>query len=533
MSAYSMGIDFGTLSGRAVIVDIDTGEEIATSVMEYSHRVMSDTFFDGTPLPAGYALQHPQDYLDTLGYITKDCIEKSGIDSGDIIGVGIDFTASTVIPVYEDGTPLCFDRKFCNNPHAYVKLWKHSAAQAEADCINNLLKDTNPDILKKYGGTTSCEWLLPKVLQIYRECPEVYNSTYRFTEAGDWVVWKLTGEESTSVCMAGFKAMWNKDEEYLSLDFLSKLEPGFETLTDKLCKRVLSTSQTAGYITEEASALTGLKAGTPVAPSFIDAHAALPALGITQPGELLIIIGTSSCHILQGDKPAYVPGTAGYVKDAITEGLYAFEAGQNCVGDCFDWFVSSCVTGAYRDEAENLGISIHQLLTEKAEKISPGSNGILALDWWNGNRTPYVNGNLRGVITGMSINTNPEELYRGLIESTAYGTKRIVDLYEQGGINIDKICAAGGIAEKNSLLMQIYADVLGKDISVSGTSQACAYGSAVSGAVSGKAFCDIHSASQHMKKPFSAVYRPNTQNTEKYKKFYENYLELSRYFAQR
>ena len=528
-----MGIDFGTLSGRAVIVDIDTGKELATSVMEYSHRVMSDTIGEGISLPAGYALQHPQDYLDTLAYITKDCIENAGIDSGDIIGVGIDFTASTVIPVYEDGSPLCFDEKFRNNPHAYVKLWKHSAAQPEADCINNLLKDTNPDILKKYGGTTSCEWLLPKALQIYRESPEVYNSTYRFTEAGDWIVWKLTGEETTSVCMAGFKAMWDGSDGYLASDFLSKLEPGFETLEEKLCKKVLSTSQIAGYITEEAAELTGLNAGTPVAPSFIDAHAALPALDITHPGELLVILGTSTCHILQGDKPAYVPGTAGYVKNAITDNLYAFEAGQNCVGDCFDWFVTSCVPGAYRDEAEKLGISIHQLLTEKAEKTPPGSNGILALDWWNGNRTPYVNGNLRGVITGMSITTTPEEIYRGLIESTAYGTKRIVELYEQSGINISKICAAGGIAEKNPLLMQIYADVLGKDISVSGTSQACAYGSAVAGAVAGKAFCNIQDASCHMKKPYSATYSPNTENTEKYKSFYENYLELSRYFAQR
>ena len=437
-----MGIDFGTLSGRAVIVDIDTGEEMATSVMEYSHRVISAKFTDGSPLPAGYALQHPQDYLDTLMYITKDCIAKSGIDNKDIIGVGIDFTASTVIPVYEDGTPLCFDPKFVNNPHAYVKLWKHSAAQAEADCINNLLKDTDPDMLKKYGGTTSCEWLLPKALQIYREDKDVYNNTYRLAEAGDWIVWQLTGKECTSVCMAGFKAMWDEDMGYPASDFLSKLEPGFETLADKLCKNVLRTSEISGYITEEMAKLTGLCAGTPVAPAFIDAHSALPALGITQPGDMLIIIGTSSCHILLGNKPAYIPGIAGYVKDAIADGLYAFEAGQNCVGDCFDWFVTNSVPLAYHTEAEKLGISIHQLLTEKAEKISPGSNGIVALDWWNGNRTPYVNGNLRGVITGISINTTPEEIYRGLIESTAYGTKRIVDLYEQNGIEIRRICAA-------------------------------------------------------------------------------------------
>lgn len=533
MGKYSMGIDFGTLSARAVIVDINTKEEIMASVSEYKHAVISETFINGEKLPPDSALQHPQDYLDSLYFVIKDSIEKSGVNPCDIIGVGVDFTASTILPVTLDGTPLCFLDEYKENPNAYVKLWKDHTAQKEADKINALAKELNSDWIKRYGGTISCEWLFPKILYILNNDEKLYNDTQRFIEAGDWIVWKLTGKESHSVCTTGFKAMWSEENGYPDKEFLEKLDDRLcDIAGTKLSCDISKLSKKAGSITEEIEALTGLKAGTPVMPAFIDAHAALPALGITNPGELLMIIGTSSCHILLGDKPISVPGISGYVKDGIVDGLYAFEAGQSCVGDSFDWFIKNCVPQKYFDEAKEMGVNIHKLLREKAKKLSPGSNGLIALDWWNGNRTPYVNGNLTGVIVGMDIHTLPEEIYRALIEATAYGTRTIIEIYEQNGIKIEKLYATGGIAEKDELLMQIYADVTGREIYLSGTSQGCAYGSAVLGAVNERGYKDLKEASQNMKKIKDLSYKPNQENKEKYDSLFESYKKISKFFAE-
>ena len=532
MSKYSLGLDFGTLSVRAVIVDIENGNEMATAVSEYAHGIMSSFFIDGSELPSDYALQHPQDYLDSMISAIRECIERSGISPELIIGVGVDFTASTVLPVTEDGTPLCFTEKFKHTPHAYVKLWKHHAAQKEADDINRLAKSTNAEWIKRYGGTISCEWLFPKVLQVLREAPEVYDRAFRFIEAGDWIVWMLTGKESRSVCTTGFKALWDEECGYPDSAFLKALHPSLENVTKtKLSNHVIKLSKNAGYITKDAEKTFGLKAGTPVSPAFIDAHAALPALGVTRTGELLMIIGTSTCHILLSDKSAYVPGISGYVKDGIVDGLYAFEAGQASVGDSFEWFIQNCIPMSYYQGAAEQGVNIHQYLRKKATALPPGSNGLLALDWFNGNRTPYVNGNLSGMIVGLNLNTAPEQIYRALIEATAYGTRRIVDIYEKNGIRINKIYAAGGIAEKDELLMQIYADVLKREIFLSGTTQACAYGSAILGAVNQNGYPSLVAASNKLGKVGAKTYKPNPENSSAYATLYREYETLCEFFA--
>ncbi len=533
MSKYSMGIDFGTLSARAVIVDIETGEEKATAVSKYAHGVMSKDLL-GLPLPADYALQHPKDYLESLFFVIKESIAKSGVDSADIVGIGVDFTASTVMPVMADGTPLCFLDKYKNEPHAYVKLWKHHASQKEADEINALAKETGAPWLARYGGIISSEWLFPKVLQILRENEDLYNDMYRFIEAADWIVWQLTGKETHSVCTTGFKAIWDEKNGYPDKEFLKKLDPRLENIVgDKLSSDIKKLSETAGYITEDVAKKTGLAAGTPVAPAFIDAHAALPALGITSPGKLLMIMGTSTCHILLGDKESHIPGISGVVKDGIVDGMYAYEAGQASVGDSFDWFMENCLPYKYYEEAESNGIDIFSYMRDKAVRLSPGSNGIIALDWWNGNRTPYVNGGLRGMLVGLDINTAPEEIYRSLIEATAYGTRSIIDIYEQNGIKIESIYAAGGIAEKSDLIMQIYADVTGREIHISGTAQACAYGSAVLGAVNENGYDSLVEASQKMKKLKNISYKPIKENVEAYNELYKTYKTLTEFFGEK
>ena len=370
------------------------------------------------------------------------------------------------------------------------------------------------------------------MLEILIEDEYVYNRTFRFIEAGDWIVWQLTGCETHSVCTTGFKAMWNEKTGYPDNAFLKKLDSRLENIIgDKISTNIIKMSETAGYITDEIEKLTGLKAGTPVCPAFIDAHAALPALGITKSGDLLMIIGTSTCHILLSDKKTYIPGISGFVKDGIIDNLYAFEAGQACVGDSFDWFIKNCVPASYTEDAKAQGINIHKYLRKKASVLSPGSNGIIALDWWNGNRTPYVDGDLRGCLFGLDLNTKPEEIYKALIEATAYGAKRIIGIYEENGIQINKLYAAGGIAEKDELLMQIYADVLGREIFLSGTKQACAYGSAVLGAVNKNGYSSLIEAAENMKKINTISYKPNFENTKIYATLYEEYETLSEFFA--
>lgn len=530
MSRYSLGIDFGTLSGRAILVNIETGEEVATAVKEYAHAVMSDTLPSGKKLPPEFALQHPADYIDVLFSVIKECIEKGGVDTSDIIGVGVDFTSSTVLPVDEAGTPLCFLDKFKDREHAYAKLWKHHAAQREADEITSLLSKTDPERLEGYGGTVSAEWQLPKILETLRQDEEVYNSTYRFVEAGDFIVWQLTGVESHSICNAGFKALFNGS--YPRKEFYKALDPRLENIVgDKLSRDVTHMSKRAGYITKEVAERTGLREGTPVAPAFIDAHAALPALGITGEGELLMIIGTSACHILLGEKGVYAPGTAGYVKDGIVDGLYAFEAGQSSVGDAFDWFVKSCVPHSYYLDAEREGVGIHSYLEGKAKKLKVGESALIALDFFNGNRTPYVDSALSGCIVGLTLGTKPEEIYRALIEATAFGTRRIIETYEESGIRINKLYATGGIAEKNGMLMQIYADVTGKEIFLSDTPNGSAYGSAVLGAVNDRGYKTLKEASAKMKRVKDLSYKPNAENTAIYNSLYKEYKTLSEYFV--
>ena len=532
MSKYSIGVDFGTLSGRAVIVDINTGDELASAVMEYEHGVMSQSLPDGTQLPEQFALQHPQDYLDVLETVIKEVFEKSGISNEDVVGVGVDFTASTILPVTSDGTPLCFLDEFKNDPHAYVKLWKHHAAQKESEEISAVAAQDDPNRLARYGGVISSEWMFPKILQILKEDEKVYDKTFRFIEAADWIVCMLTGVETHSVCTTGFKAMWDDENGYPDKAFLKKLNPKLENIVgDKISENIIGMNMPAGKVTDKASEQFGLRAGTPVAPGIIDAHAALPAVGITDPGKILLIIGTSSCHILLDKKEIFVPGISGVVKNGIVDGLYAYEAGQSCVGDSFDWFIKNCVSSDYLKEAENSGENIHAYLRNKAKKLLPGESGLLALDWWNGNRTPFVDADLSGVILGMTINTKPEEIYRALIEATAFGTRLIIDIYEENGIHIDEIYAAGGIAEKDSMLMQIYSDVTGRTIKISGTPQAGAHGSAVFGAVSDMGYSNISDASDKMSKIKDIVYEPVKNNTLLYNTLYDEYKKLINYFG--
>ncbi|AUZ27399.1 ribulokinase [Bacillus subtilis] len=535
--AYTIGVDFGTLSGRAVLVHVETGEELASAVKEYRHAVI-DTVLPktGQKLPRDWALQHPADYLEVLETTIPSLLEETGVEPKDVIGIGIDFTACTILPVDSTGQPLCMLPEYEEEPHSYVKLWKHHAAQKHADRLNQIAEEEGEAFLQRYGGKISSEWMIPKVMQIAEEAPYIYEAADRIIEAADWIVYQLCGSLKRSNCTAGYKAIWSEKAGYPSDDFFNKLNPLMKTITnDKLAGSIHSVGEKADGLTEKMAQLTGLLPGTAVAVANVDAHVSVPAVGITEPGKMLMIMGTSTCHVLLGEEVHIVPGMCGVVDNGILPGYAGYEAGQSCVGDHFDWFVKTCVPQAYQEEAEEKNIGVHELLSEKANLQAPGESGLLALDWWNGNRSTLVDADLTGMLLGMTLLTKPEEIYRALVEATAYGTRMIIETFKESGVPIEELYAAGGIAEKNPFVMQIYADVTNMDIKISGSPQAPALGSAIFGALAaGKengGYDDIKEAAAHMGKLKDISYSPNAENAAVYEKLYAEYKELVHYFG--
>jgi L-ribulokinase len=537
MSKYAIGVDFGTESGRAVLVDVADGREVAVAVHQYANGVIDQTL-PGTEiaLEPDWALQDPNDYLEVFKRAIPDVLAESGVDPSDVVGIGIDFTACTMLPVTADGTPLCFLPEWRETPHAWVKLWKHHAAQPEADKVNETARKMKQGWLDRYGGKISSEWFFPKVLQILDEAPEVYDAADRLLEAADWVIWQLTGVETRNSCTAGYKAIWSKREGFPDNSYFKALDPRLENVVDeKMTRDIQPIGNRAGDLTEQAAQWTSLKPGTAVAIANVDAHVAVPAATVTEPGRMVMIMGTSICHMVLGDQERLVPGICGYVEDGIIPDYFGYEAGQSCVGDHFAWFVENCVPASYEREAQQRGIDVHQLLEEKAAQLKPGESGLLALDWWNGNRSVLVDVDLSGLLLGATLATKPEEIYRALIEATAYGTRVIVEAFQENGVPIHELVACGGLPERNQLLMQIYADVTGRPFKVSASQQTPALGSAMFGAVAaGKAaggYDSIYDAAQKMARLKDKSFTPIPENQEAYEQLFAEYLRLHDYFG--
>ncbi len=536
MSKYTIGIDFGSLSGRAVLVDVKTGAEMADSVYCYPHAVMDTALPDGTLLGVDWALQHPQDYLEVFYHTIPEVIQKSGVKPEDVIGIGIDFTACTVLPVLKNGTPLCFIDKYKSEPHAYVKLWKHHAAQDKADKLNETAKRLGEKWLDRYGGKISSEWQVPKIWQLLDEAPHLYEAMDYWMEAADWVVWQLCGKATKNNCTAGYKGLWSAEEGYPSGEFFAALDPRLsQYAAEKLNYPLIMLGTRAGGLTEKMAKMTGLKEGTAIAAANVDAHVTVPAVKIDGPGKMLAIIGTSTCHIMVGHTEKMVPGMCGVVKDGVYPGFYGYEAGQSCVGDHFAWFAENCVPQAYWKEANMQNKDIHIYLTEKAEKLNAGESGLVALDWWNGNRSVLVDADLTGLIVGMTLQTKPEEIYRALIEATAYGTRMIVETFQQNGIPVREFYASGGISQKNAMMMQIYADVLGMPVKIAGSLQGPALGSAIFAAVAAKSeaggYDTVFEAAASMGKLKDTVYLPKKENQKVYDALYAEYKNLHDIFG--
>ena len=539
MPKYSIGVDFGTESGRAVLVDVSNGNEIATTVYSYSNGVIDERL----PIPGkeillepDWALQDPQDYIRTYQNAIPELLKQSGIDPADVIGIGIDFTACTMLPVKADGTPLCDLPEFREQPHAWVKLWKHHAAQPEADKINATARLMGERWLDRYGGKISSEWFFSKVLQILNEAPQVYKAADRMIEAADWVVWQLTGVETRNACTAGYKAIWSKRDGFPSANYFQTLHPQLANIVDeKMSRDIRPVGQKAGKLSQQAAAWTGLQPGIAVAIANVDAHVAVPAATVTDVERMVMIMGTSICHMVLGAEEHTVPGMCGYVEDGIIPGFFGYEAGQSCVGDHFAWFVEHCVPSEYARQTQERGIDLHALLEEKASDLKPGESGLLALDWWNGNRSVLVDVELSGLLVGATLLTKPEEIYRALIEATAFGTRVIVETFEKNGVPIRELVACGGLPEKNKLLMQIYSDVTGRPFKVSASKQTPALGSAMFGAVAAGAtaggYDSIYEAAKRMAHLKDESYIPIPEHQQVYDLLYAEYITLHDYFG--
>jgi L-ribulokinase len=487
-------------------------------------------------LPPEWALQDPDDYLRTLTFTIPKVLRQASVSAADVIGMGIDFTACTMLPVLADGRALCSDPAFRDEPHAWVKLWKHHAAQKQADRVNRVAHERGEAFLARYGDKISSEWLIPKILQILDEAPEVYNAADRFMEATDWVVLQLTGLERRNACTAGYKAIWDKDTGYPAADYFAALHPGLRNVvTDKLSTDIYPQGGRAGGLTNEMAVRLGLRPGMAVAIANVDAHVAVPACTVVKPAQMVMAMGTSICHMVLGTDKQLVPGMCGVVEDGILPGFFGYEAGQSAVGDIFGWFIDTCVPPDYWAEARERGLDIHTLLEEKAARLRPGQSGLLALDWWNGNRSILVDVDLSGLLLGATLQTRPEEIYRALIESTAFGTHAIVRNFVEHGVPVDELYACGGLPERNALLMQIYADVTGIEIKLSASSQTPALGSAMFGAVAaGSAnggYDDIVAAACQMARLRPKVFRPDPAAHAVYQQLYAEYSRLHDYFG--
>jgi L-ribulokinase len=531
--AYTIGLDYGTNSVRCLIVNTENGDELGTCVYDYETGqagIMLD------PSDHNVARQNPADYLKGIQVTVSEAIAQAkkndaSFDPSQIIGIGVDTTGSTPIPVDADGVPLSQKPEFKDNLNAYVWLWKDHTGHAEAAEITKLAAKEHPEYLAKCGGIYSSEWFFSKILHCLRVDPKVFDAAYTWVEHADWITGVLTGTDHPGKikrcrCAAGHKAMFNDEwGGYPAKDFLAKLDPKLGKLRDTLSDKTAAIDEKAGNLTADWAKKLGLKAGIPVAMGAFDAHLGGVGSGIA-PGTLVKIIGTSTCDMVVAPsdvKLPDIPGICGIVDGSILPGYYGLEAGQSAVGDIFNWFVNYIQPGGKEEGG-------HAALTNKAEKLKPGQAGLLALDWNNGNRTILVDQRLTGLLLGQTLHTKPEEIYRTLVEATAFGALTIINRFEEYGVKIDQVVNCGGIAEKNPMVMQIYADVTGREMKVSRSAQTCALGSAIAAAVvAGSAaggFDDYASAQSAMTGVKDVVYKPNAENHAVYEKLYALYKQL-------
>jgi L-ribulokinase len=521
----SLGLDFGTESVRALLVDL-RGRESASAVAKYRHGQIIDSLPGSAKrLPPHYALQHPLDWLESAAKAVRTALRAAGASSSDVLGIGVDFTSCTMLPALRDGTPLCLVERFAREPLAWPKLWKHHGAQAQTERINQVARERNEKFLARYGGTIGLEWFFPKMLETLEDAPRVFQATEVWLEAGDWFVWQLVGGEAAglprSTCQAGYKGMWSAGDGFPSEAFLRAVHPGFgRVVADKMPGRLVAPGVAAGALCGAMAKRLGLLAGTPVSAAIIDAHAGVPGAGADEPGTFVMVLGTSSCHMLNSTEERFVPGVAGIVCDGILPGFVGYETGQAAVGDAFDWLRR--ITG--QRDLKNL--------SQEAAALPPGADGVLCLDWLNGCRTPLMNGSLTGAFTGLTLHHSAAHLYRALLEASAFGVRWIVDLLREHGVPVKRFVATGGLPHHNPLVVEVYADVLGAPVTVHPCKHGPALGAAILGALAAGAFPTPTAAIRAMAVAKNApTVKPQRRHCAAYDHLYANYRKLAAQFS--
>jgi L-ribulokinase len=516
-AAYAIGVDFGTESGRAVLLDLDSGDELAASVVRYPSEAIDRTLpGTGERLPPDWALQDPDDWVLVVQQGVPAVLSEAGVPPDQVVGIGVDFTSCTVLPVTSDGTPLCKLDRWREHRHAWAKLWKHHAAQPIADRLTEVALERGDDFLSRYGGRISSEWYFPKLIELWLDDREVYDAADEFIEATDWIVWWLTGTQVRQSATAGYKAMWSPHDGLPPTEFFEAAYPGFSQPAEKLGDSFVPLGTRAGTLRSDVAARLGLPESVAVAVGNIDAMVAVPGAGVQEPGTFVIVIGTSICDLVVHPDETRLPGITGVVKDGILPGLYGYEAGQTAVGDMLAWFVETVASdgGSYSE------------LERAASEIAPGETGLVALDWFNGNRTILADADLSGAIFGLTLQSTSEQIYRALLESIAFGSRRIMENFEEHGLELTEIVACGGIAERSPLMMQLLADTSGRQVHVPESSEVPARGAAMFGAVAAGAFDDIESAIAATRPKSMRTYEPDRDAKRTYDRVYEIYRSL-------
>ncbi len=516
-SAYALGIDFGTESGRALLLDLHTGEEAAVSEVRYVHGVIDRELpSTGEQLPPDWALQDPDDWVAVLEAAIPAVLEQVPSARDAVVGLGVDFTSCTVLPVTADGTPLCTLEAFSGHRHVWPKLWKHHAAQPVADRLNEVALERGEPFLARYGGRISSEWYFPKLVELWLEDRDVYDACHSFIEATDWIVWYLTGNEVRQSCTAGYKAMWSREEGLPPVAYFEAAYPGFDRPAEKLGSEFAPLGTRAGTLRPALAARLGLPESVAVAVGNVDSFVSVPGAGVRSPGTFVMVVGTSICDLVVDPREVRMPGITGVVRDGILPGSYGYEAGQAAVGDMLAWFARTFAPpGAELSAFERA-----------AAAIGPGTSGLVALDWWNGNRTILADAVLSGALFGLTLHTTREQIYRALLESIAFGNRRIVENFEEHGLRLNEIVACGGIAEKSPLTMQLLADTSGLRVSVPDSTQIPARGAALFGAVAAGFFEDIASAIAATQPQIACTYAPDPGAQAVYDRVYGIYRSL-------
>lgn len=532
MEAYSIGLDYGSEEVRAVLCDMQ-GHVIAKAGFLYPHGVITNRLPDGTPIGAEYVLHDPRDYVEGLHYLMRELFQGREELRKCVKGIGLDITECTMVPLDKAGEPLCFSKEYESDPDAYIKLWKHHGAQEQADRLTEVAKERNEAFLPYYGERIFCETMFPKMLEIYEKARHIYDAADAFVEMADWLTFYLTGSKTCGMGNAGCTMLFSKEEGYPSANYLENVSAGFSGVVEKLSDDLVPVGTSVGTLKKELCEAFGLPENVRVAPGMGDCQAAIAGAGVYEAGKLLCVMGTSSCDLMVYPEKKPIPGLYGIASDNIIPGMVGYEAGQSTFGDLFKWFKNHWIPQSYTEASVKRGETVFDYLNSLIADRDPSQIDILALDWWNGNRSVLLDSDLSGMVVGMHAGTSCEDIYLALMEALAFGKRRIVEQFKNAGIEVDRLYATGGVPTKNPPFMQILADVCDMPVHVLEEENCSCLGSAVYGAFAGAGgmFPTLQDAIRAIGSRVNRIYEPRAQYTAGLMELYEDYKRLHDYFG--